>query len=550
MCRDILDPEPPMPFQYEPTFQIAPDHHTPYRLLTKDFVSAISVVGERHLQVAPQALTLLAREAFNDVSFYLRASHLARLKEELADPEASDNDRFVIYTHLKNAVVSAAGLLPSCQDTGTAIVMAKKGRRVLTTSDDAAALSEGVYDSFQQKNLRYSQLAPLEMFKEKNTATNLPAQIDLFADATPEHADEYSFLFIAKGGGSANKSFLFQQTPAVLNEESLANFIRAKMREIGTSACPPYHLAVVIGGTSAEANLKTVKLASTGYLDSLPTTGSPGGRAFRDPAWEKRVYDMATASGIGAQFGGKYFAHDVRVIRMPRHAASCPVGIGLSCSADRQILGKITKDGVFLEQLEFHPEKYLPEKQPEFAPPVSVNLDLGMDKVRAILTKFPVKTRLSLNGTIIVARDASHARIKQMLDAGKPMPQYMKQYPVYYAGPAKTPPGMPSGSFGPTTAGRMDGYVDLFQSQGGSLIMIAKGNRTKAVTDACKKHGGFYLGSIGGPAAILAQNNIKKVELVDFEELGMEAVRKIEVVDFPAFIVVDDKGNDFFVGLT
>jgi fumarate hydratase, class I len=539
-----------MPFQFESLFQLAPDHDTPYRLLTKDHLSTVAVAGTTYLQVAPQALTLLAREAFVDVSFLLRRAHLARLKEELADPEASDNDRFVIYTHLQNAVVSAAGKLPNCQDTGTAIVMAKKGQRVLTTADDAAALSEGVYNAYQECNLRYSQLAPLEMFKEKNTGTNLPAQVDLFADSTAEHADEYTFLFVAKGGGSANKSFLYQQTPAVLNEEALGNMLRAKIREIGTAACPPYHLAVVIGGTSAEATLKTVKLASTGALDALPTTGSAGGRAFRDPAWEKRVYDMCTASGIGAQFGGKYFAHDVRVIRMPRHAASCPVGIGLSCSADRNILGKITKEGVFLEQLEAHPEKYLPEVQPEFAPPVSVNLNQGMDKVRAILTKFPVKTRLSLNGTIIVARDGAHARLKELLDAGKPMPEYMKQYPVYYAGPAKTPPGMPSGSFGPTTAGRMDGYVELFQSHGASLIMIAKGNRSKLVTDACKKHGGFYLGSIGGPAAILAQNNIRKVELVDFEDLGMEAIRKIEVVDFPAFIVVDDKGNDFFVGLT
>jgi fumarate hydratase class I len=387
------------------------------------------------------------------------------------------------------------------------------------------------------------------MFKEKNTANNLPAQIDLYAD-TGEHADEYSFLFIAKGGGSANKSYLYQQTPAVLNEESLAAFVKTKLKEIGTSACPPYHLAVVVGGTSAETNLKVVKLASTGYYDGLPTTGSAGGRAFRDLAWEKKIYQMCTESGIGAQFGGKYFAHDVRVIRLSRHAASCPVGIGVSCSADRNIKAKITKDGIFLEQLEFHPEKYLPAEQPALAPPVNINLNLGMDKVRAILTKFPVKTRLNLSGTLIVARDVAHARIKQMLDAGKPMPEYFKQFPIYYAGPAKTPPGMPSGSFGPTTAGRMDSYVDLFQSQGGSLVMIAKGNRSKAVTEACKKHGGFYLGSIGGPAAILAQNNIKKVELVDFEDLGMEAVRKIEVENFPAFIVVDDKGNDFFVGLT
>jgi len=538
-----------MPFEYTNTFQLQ-HSHVPMRPLSKDHVSLVNLQGKEYLHVAPEALTLLARSAFDDVSFFLRPAHLARLKEELADPEASDNDRFVIYTHLQNAVTAAAGLLPSCQDTGTAIVMAKKGRRVLTDADDAAAISQGIYDTYQQKNLRYSQIAPLEMFKEKNTACNLPAQIDLFADPSEDHADEYSFLFIAKGGGSANKSYLYQQTPAVLNEQSLANFIQTKLKEIGTSACPPYHLAVVIGGTSAETTLKTVKLASTGYLDSLPTSGSAGGRAFRDLDWEKRVYDMCTKSGIGAQFGGKYFAHDVRVIRMSRHAASCPIGIGVSCSADRNILGKITKDGVFLEQLEIHPEKYLPTQQPEFAPPVQINLNLGMDKVRAILTKFPVKTRLALTGTLIVARDVAHARLKQMLDAGKPMPEYFKQFPVYYAGPAKTPPGMPTGSFGPTTAGRMDSYMDQFQSAGGSLISLAKGNRSKAVTDACQKHGGFYLGSIGGPAAILAQNNIKKVELIDFEDLGMEAIRKIEVENFPAFIVVDDKGNDFFVGLT
>ncbi len=539
-----------MPFQYEPMFQLAHDD-TRYRHLTKEFVSTVALDGKEYLRVGPDALTLLAKTAFNDISFFLRTAHLQRLREELDDPEASDNDRFVIYTHLQNAVTAAAGLLPSCQDTGTAIVMAKKGQRVLTDSDDAAALSRGVYDTYQEKNLRYSQIAPLEMFKEKNTASNLPAQIDLYADTDgAAHADEYSFLFIAKGGGSANKSYLYQQTPAVLNEESLASFVKSKLKEIGTSACPPYHLAVVVGGTSAEMTLKTVKYASTGYLDGLPTTGSTGGRAFRDSVWEKKIYDMCTKSGIGAQFGGKYFAHDVRVIRLPRHAASCPIGIGVSCSADRNVKGKITRDGVFIEQLEIHPEKYLPEAQPELAPPVAINLNLGMEKIRAILTKFPVKTRLSLTGTLIVARDVAHARIKEMLDAGQPMPQYFKDFPVYYAGPAKTPPGMPSGSFGPTTAGRMDSYVDLFQTHGGSMVMMAKGNRSKAVTDACKAHGGFYLGSIGGPAAILAQNNIKKVELVDFEDLGMEAIRKIEVENFPAFIVVDDKGNDFFVGLT
>jgi fumarate hydratase class I len=543
-----------MPFTYEPTIQLhAGGGHddTHYRQLPADnLLSTATLNGQEYLHIAPEALRLLAKEAFNDISFYLRTAHLKRLREELDDPEASDNDRFVIYTHLQNAVTASAGLLPTCQDTGTAIVMAKKGQRILTTTDDAEALSQGIYDTYQEKNLRYSQIAPLTMFTEKNTASNLPAQFDLYADSTAEHADEYAFLFIAKGGGSANKSYLYQQTPALLNEASLLNFIKQKLKDIGTSACPPYHLAVVIGGTSAENTLKTVKLASTGYYDSLPTTGSAGGRAFRDLDWEKKVYDLCTQSGIGAQFGGKYFAHDVRVVRMPRHAASCPVGIGVSCSADRNIKAKITKDGIFLEQLERHPEQFLPAEQPALAPPVNIDLNLGMDKVRAILTKFPVKTRLNLTGTIIVARDVAHARIKQMLDAGQPMPDYFKNFPIYYAGPAKTPPGMPSGSFGPTTAGRMDAYVDLFQSHGGSLISLAKGNRSQAVTDACKKHGGFYLGSIGGPAAILAQSHIKKVELVDFEDLGMEAIRKIEVQNFPAFIVVDDKGNDFFVGLT
>ncbi len=538
-----------MPFQYEPVFRLSHDSTT-YRQLAAGGVSVAEFAGKRYLQIAPQALTLLARQAFSDVSFYLRPAHHARLKEELADPEASDNDRFVIYTHLQNTVTSAAGLLPGCQDTGTAIVMAKKGRRVITDFEDAAALSQGIYETYQEKNLRYSQIAPLEMFKEKNTLTNLPAQIDLLADTSDDHAEEYSFLFIAKGGGSANKSYLYQQTPAILNEQSLANFIQSKLKEIGTSACPPYHLAIVIGGTSAEMNLKTVKLASAGYLDSLPTSGSETGQAFRDRIWEDKVYKMCTNCGIGAQFGGKYFAHDVRAIRLSRHAASCPIGIGVSCSADRNILGKITAEGVFLEQLETHPEQYLPKEQPELAPPVHINLDVGMDKIRAILSKFPVKTRLSLTGTLIVARDVAHARIKQLLDAGKPIPDYFKQFPIYYAGPAKTPPGMPSGSFGPTTAGRMDSYIDLFQSHGASLISIAKGNRSQAVTEACKKYGGFYVGSIGGPAAILAQSHIKKVELVDFEDLGMEAIRKIHVENFPAFIVVDDKGNDFFVGLT
>ncbi len=532
-------------FTYEPLFQLEKDS-TPYRLLSKDHVRVVEIEGRSYLKVAPEALTLLARQAFADISFFFRPGHLAKLCEELKDPGASDNDRFVIYTQLQNAVVAAAGQLPSCQDTGTAIVMGKKGQFVLTDFDDAAALSQGVFETYQQKNLRYSQIAPLSMFNEKNTGCNLPAQIDILGD----QGEEYTFLFVAKGGGSANKSFLFQATPAVLNDNDLPNFVRTKLKELGTAACPPYHLALVVGGTSAEMTLKTVKLASCGYLDHLPTTGSAGGRAFRDLEWEAKVLKIANESGIGAQFGGKYFAHDARVIRLPRHAASAPIGLGVSCSADRQIKGKITRQGVFIEQLEFEPGKYLPAQAPELAPPVKLDLSIGMDRVRKVLSQFPIKTRLSITGTLIVARDLAHARIRKMLDEGKPMPQYFKDYPVYYAGPAKTPQGMPSGSFGPTTAGRMDAFVDLFQSQGGSFVMIAKGNRSKAVTDACKKHGGFYLGSIGGPAAILAQTNIKKVELVDFEDLGMEAVRKIEVVDFPAFIIVDDKGNDFFEQLT
>ena len=531
-------------FIYEPPFQYGPDE-TPYRLLTKEYVSAIDVGGRALLKVEPEALKLLAKQAFIDMSFYLRPGHLKQLAAELKDPEASDNDRFVLYTHLQNAVVAAGGKLPGCQDTGTAIVMGKKGQYVLTDGDDTAALSEGIYETFQERCLRYSQVAPLEMFREKNTGTNLPAQIDLLADT----GDEYKFLFVAKGGGSANKAFLYQSTPAVLNEKDLEAFVRGKLKDIGTSACPPYHLVVVIGGTSAEATMKIVKLASCKYLDDLPVTGSAGGRAFRDLEWERRILKIAQETHIGAQFGGKYFAHDVRVIRMARHAASCPIGLGVSCSADRNIKAKITREGVYLEQLEFNPSQYLPKDAPELAPPVQVNLNMGMEKVRQVLSQFRVRTRLSLSGTLIVARDAAHARIKQMRDRGEPMPQFFKDHPIYYAGPAKTPPGMASGSFGPTTAGRMDSFVDLFQSHGGSLVMIAKGDRSKAVTEACKKHGGFYLGSIGGPAAILAQSNIRKVDMVAFEEMGMEAVRKIEVVDFPAFIVVDDKGNDFFEGL-
>jgi fumarate hydratase class I len=531
-------------FTYEPTFQYGSDD-TQYRLVSKDGVSVVEAAGRTFLKVEPEALRKLAEAAFTDVSFYLRPKHLAKLREELNDPDASDNDRFVIYTHLQNAVVAAAGQLPSCQDTGTAVVLGKKGQYVLTDCDDGEQLSKGIWEVYQRRNLRYSQIAPLAMFKEKNTASNLPAQIDLSA----EQGDEYKFLFMAKGGGSANKMYLYQATPAVLNEKDLEAFVRGKLKDIGTSACPPYHLAVVVGGTSAETTMKTLKLASAHYLDHLPTSGSENGRAFRDTEWEQRILKATQDSRIGAQFGGKYFAHDVRVIRLPRHAASMPIGIGVSCSADRQIKAKINRDGLWLEQLEYHPEKYLPAEQPKLAPPVKINLNIGMDAVRKVLTKFPVKTRVELTGTLIVARDAAHARLRQLLDEGKPMPQYFKDHPIYYAGPAKTPEGMPTGSFGPTTAGRMDAFVDLFQGHGGSMIMVAKGNRSKAVTDACKKHGGFYLGSIGGPAAILAQSNIKKVELVDFEDLGMEAIRKIEVVDFPAFVIVDDKGNDFFEAL-
>jgi len=528
-------------FRYEPTLQFG-EESTSYRKLTSEYVEVKEFEGKRMLTVKPEGLSLLANQAFNDVSFYLRASHLEMLSRELQDPDASDNDRFVIYTLLQNAVVAKGGVLPSCQDTGTAIVFAKKGQQVWTGGGDEEALSKGIYQSFQEKNLRYSQIAPLSMFEEKNTATNLPAQIDILA----AEGEEYRFLFVAKGGGSANKSFLYQQTKSLLNEESLTKFITEKLMDLGTAACPPYHLALVIGGTSAETTMKLTKLASCGYLDHLPTTGSEGGRAFRDLEWEKKVGDIAANSKVGAQFGGKYFAHDVRVIRMPRHAASCPVGLGVSCSADRNIKAKITSEGIFLEQLEYHPENYMPEAAPDMAPPVSVNLDEGMDKVREVLHRFPIKTRLNLSGTLIVARDIAHAKIKELIDRGEPMPDYFKDHPIYYAGPAKTPEGMPSGSFGPTTAGRMDSYVPVFQPLGGSLVMLAKGNRSKAVTDSCKENGGFYLGSIGGPAAILAQENIKEVEVVDFPELGMEAVRKIKVENFPAFIVVDDKGNDFF----
>jgi fumarate hydratase, class I len=528
-------------FNYQKPFPIKKDT-TSYRKITSDFVSMVEFEGRKILKVDPQGLELLAREAFTDVSFYLRASHLEKVRSILDDPEATDNDRFVANIMLINQVVAAEGELPTCQDTGTAIVVGKKGEAVWTGANDALHLSKGIYDTFLNRNLRYSQVVPLSMMEEKNTGTNLPAQIDIYAG----EGNEYEFLFITKGGGSANKTFLYQQTKALLTEEALTKFVKEKIMDLGTSACPPYHLALVIGGTSAEATLAAVKKASAGYYDHLPTEGNMGGQAFRDLEWEEKVLKICHESGIGAQFGGKYFVHDVRVIRLPRHAASCPVGLGVSCSADRNIKAKITPEGIFVEELEKNPRRFMPERAPELAAPVEIDLDRPMEEVLKELSKYPVKTRLNLRGTLIVARDIAHAQIKQLIDAGKPMPDYFKKHPVYYAGPAKTPKGMASGSFGPTTAGRMDSYVDQFQALGGSMIMLAKGNRSKAVTDACKKHGGFYLGSIGGPAAILAKESIKEVEVVDFEELGMEAVRKIKVENFPAFIIVDDKGNDFF----
>ena len=529
-------------FIYQEPFPVGEDK-TEYRLLTKDYVKVVECDGRKILKVDPAGLELLSKAAYCDVSFYLRAAHLQKLRNILEDPEATDNDKFVAYTMLLNQVVAAEGELPTCQDTGTAICIGHKGEDVYTGADDAACIAKGVYETYKERNLRYSQVVPFTMTDEKNSGTNLPAQIDIYGGRP---GMEYEFLFITKGGGSANKTFLYQQTKALLNEESLTKFIKQHIFDLGTSACSPYHLAICIGGTSAEMCLSTVKKASAGYLDELPTSGNEGGRCFRDLEWEEKVLKICQESGVGAQFGGKYLVHDVRVIRAPRHAASCPVAIGVSCSADRNIKAKITPDGIFLEALEKNPARFLPAEAPAMSPAVDIDLDEGMDKVREILTKYPIKTRLNLKGTLIVARDIAHARIKQMLDEGKPMPEYFKKHPVYYAGPAKTPEGMASGSFGPTTAGRMDPYVDLFQSHGGSLVMVAKGNRSQQVTDACRKHGGFYLGSIGGPAAILAKNSIKSVEVVDFPELGMEAVRKIYVENFPAFIIVDDKGNDFF----
>ena len=532
------------PFKYQPMFPNAKPDNTEYYLLTKEHVSVSECNGREILVVEPEALTKLANAAMRDVSFMLRREHNEMVAKVLHDPEASDNDKFVALTMLRNAEVACKGVLPFCQDTGTAIVMGKKGQQVWTGGGDEEALSLGVYKTYTEENLRYSQNAPLNMYDEVNTGCNLPAQIDLFA----VDGMEYNFLFMAKGGGSANKTYLYQETKALINPKTLVPFLVEKMKTLGTAACPPYHVAFVIGGTSAETNLKTVKLASAKYYDRLPTEGNEWGQAFRDVELEKEVLAAAQASGFGAQFGGKYFAHDIRIIRLPRHGASCPVGMGVSCSADRNIKAKINKDGLWIERLDDQPSTLIPEELRQAGEGDAVRIDLNrpMSEILAELSKYPVATRLSLNGTIIVGRDIAHAKIKERLDAGEPMPEYLKNHPIYYAGPAKTPTGMASGSFGPTTAGRMDSYVDLFQANGGSMVMIAKGNRSQQVTDACHKHGGFYLGSIGGPAAILAQNSIKKVECLEYPELGMEAIWKIEVVDFPAFILVDDKGNDFF----
>jgi fumarate hydratase class I len=544
----------PMPrpsgFVYSPMFPLGPDR-TPWKKLAIEGVRTSVCDGQSVLRIAPDALSELAVRAFHDVSHLLRPAHLASLRAILDDPEASANDRFVALDLLKNANIAAGGVLPMCQDTGTAIVFGKKGQRVWVDGDEEEALAWGVHRTYTETNLRYSQMAPLTMFDEVNTGNNLPVQFDIMASPGEHHADEFHLMFVAKGGGSANKSFLFQETRAILSPERLLKFLETKMKTLGTSACPPYHLAIVIGGTSAEATLKTVKLASTKWLDTLPTSGSKAGHAFRDIEMEQKVLELSRNIGIGAQFGGKYFCHDVRVIRLPRHGASLPVGIGVSCSADRQIMAKITPDGVFLEQLETDPAKYLPETIDDHLPDESVAVDLNrpMAEIRAQLSRYPVRTRLALTGTMVVARDIAHAKLKERLDSGLGLPDYLKNHPVYYAGPAKTPAGYATGSFGPTTAGRMDSYVAEFQAAGGSLVMLAKGNRSKAVKDACKAFGGFYLGSVGGPAARLALDCIRKVEVLEYPELGMEAVWRIEVENFPAFIVMDDKGNDFYEGL-
>jgi fumarate hydratase class I len=546
-----LSPHPLPPYRHTPLFPLGADTTT-YRKLSAVGMRAetVQIGGEaREMLVVPrEALRVLAEAAYIDINHLLRATHLAGLRAILDDAEATSNDKFVAYDLLKNANIAAGGVLPMCQDTGTAIIMGKKGRLVWTDGDDEAALAEGARDAYLKKNLRYSQLAPVSMFEEKNTKSNMPAQIEIYAEGAGEHDDEYKFLFVAKGGGSANKSFLYQATPAILSHDRMIAFLKEKILTLGTAACPPYHLAVVIGGTSAEMTMKTVKLASCRYLDALPTQGSEDGHAFRDVEMEQEVFKLTQSLGVGAQFGGKYFCHDVRVIRLPRHGASLPIGLGVSCSADRQALGKITRDGVFLEALEANPAKYLPEVADASlgGDVVAIDLNKPMKEILATLAKYPVKTRLKLSGPMIVARDLAHAKLRERLEAGQGLPDYFKNHPVYYAGPAKTPEGYASGSFGPTTAGRMDSFVDQFQAAGGSMVMLAKGNRSSAVREACQKHGGFYLGSIGGAAANLAEHCIKKVEVLEYPELGMEAIWRIEVVDFPAFIVIDDKGNDFF----
>jgi fumarate hydratase class I len=536
------DPKPVPPYKHTPLFPLGADT-TPYKKITTDGVRVEKVLGKDMLVVSREALRALSEAAFGDINHYLRPGHLKQLRNILDDKEASDNDKFVAFDFLKNANIAAGGVLPMCQDTGTAIIMGKKGFRVITDGDDEAALSEGARDAYLRRNLRYSQVAPLSMYEEKNTANNMPAQCEIYAEGD----DAYKFMFMAKGGGSANKSFLFQATPSVLTKDRMLAFLKEKVLTLGTAACPPYHLAIVIGGTSAELCMKTVKLASARYLDALPTHGSADGNAFRDLEMEQEILKMTQSLGVGAQFGGKYFCHDVRVIRLPRHGASLPIGLGVSCSADRQVLGKITKDGVYLEELEHNPAQYLPAvEQALGGEVVKIDLNQPMKDILATLSKHPIKTRVSMSGTMIVARDSAHAKLRERLEKGEPLPDYFKNHPVYYAGPAKTPEGYASGAFGPTTAGRMDSFVDQFQAAGGSMVMVAKGNRAVAVREACKKHGGFYLGSIGGAAANLAEHCIKKVEVVEYPELGMEAIWRIEVEDFPAFIIIDDKGNDFF----
>jgi len=534
--------KPVPPYKHTPLFPLGKDT-TPYKKITAEGVRVETVLGKEMLVVSRDALQALSEAAFGDINHYLRPGHLQQLRNILDDSEASPNDKFVAFDFLKNANIAAGGVLPMCQDTGTAIIMGKKGCNVITDGDDEAALSEGARDAYLRRNLRYSQVAPLTMYEEKNTANNMPAQCEIYAEGD----DAYKFMFMAKGGGSANKSFLFQATPSVLTKDRLLAFLKEKIMTLGTAACPPYHLAIVIGGTSAELCMKTVKLASARYLDALPTQGSPDGNAFRDLEMEQEILKMTQSSGVGAQFGGKYFCHDVRVVRLPRHGASLPIGLGVSCSADRQVLGKITKDGVYLEELEHNPAQYLPQLEQELGGEVvKIDLNQPMKDMLATLSNYPTKTRLSLTGTMIVARDSAHAKLRERLEKGEPLPDYFKNHPVYYAGPAKTPEGYASGAFGPTTAGRMDSFVDQFQAAGGSMVMVAKGNRAVAVREACKKYGGFYLGSIGGTAANLAEHCIKKVEVVEYPELGMEAIWKIEVEDFPAFIIIDDKGNDFF----